>query len=462
MVRAYHENGRDGGNHRGRNGEPVLPDSLRAAIVAAFEDDCKRFLAWLTTHWEADFTEREAFCLDFSRQQATTELTWALAVAGTRRIGRCPHCGAHGRPGPLRRTRRRVLSTCGLVPVTRRRATCHACGRSWLLADGLAGWDAHQRLSATLRGWLVGQGVRTTFRDAAAAVAELTGIDVDHETIRRHTEATGTAIAVAEEQAAATTLATDEAAEPVDPAPGRLVIEADGAMIPEIGGWREAKIGVVGGVVNGATTALSYIATRQPVEAFGRRLVAEAARRGALEVVDWDGELRGSALAILRPVVVLGDGAPWIWNLAAEHFGERIEIVDWYHASQHLWRAATAACGEGSIEGVAWVACGQQALWERGGAALRVGFAWLGARHPEAAETLRAELAYFEKNAERLGYASCHDQGLPIGSGAVESAAKQIAERRLKGPGMRWTPDGSEAMLALCARKASNRPLQAA
>ncbi len=94
--------------------------------------------------------------------------------------------------------------------------------------------------------------------------------------------------------------------------------------------------------------------------------------------------------------------------------------------------------------------------------ALRTGFAWAWTRHSEVAETLRAELAYFEKNRERMRSAQCHDQGLPIGPGAVESAAKQIVERRLKGPGMRWAPEGSEAMLALLARKASNRPLNAA
>ena len=94
-----------------------------------------------------------------------------------------------------------------------------------------------------------------------------------------------------------------------------------------------------------------------PAPRFGPQLLAEAARRGALEVVGWehapgDGpvDLRVPALAVLREVVVLGDGAAWIWNLAAEHVGQRTEIVDWYHASEHLWTLGKALFGAGTAQ----------------------------------------------------------------------------------------------------------------
>src|SRR5260370_33081546 len=83
----------------------------------------------------------------------------------------------------------------------------------------------------------------------------------------------------------------------------------------------------------------SYVAAREPAAAFARRLGTEAARRGALDVVKWhpwDG-----TPAELRPVVMLGDGAKWIWGHVATLFGEeRTEIVYWYHASEHIWMCA--------------------------------------------------------------------------------------------------------------------------
>src|SRR5262249_22471086 len=150
---------------------------------------------------------------------------------------------------------------------------------------------------------------------------------VSAETVRQHSEARGTVLETAEQAAIAQVQATQEAAEPVARAPGTLVVETDGVMVRYQDGWHEAKLGLVGGWDAGALQAASYVAAREGPDAFGPRLLTEAARRGVLEVVDWRGPRTGPGLAVLRPVVVLGDGAPWIWALAAEHFGERTEIV---------------------------------------------------------------------------------------------------------------------------------------
>src|SRR6266536_2773840 len=141
----------------------------------------------------------------------------------------------------------------------------------------------------------------------------------------------------------------------------------------------------------------SYVASRTSAAEFGPVLLAEAARRGGLEIVRWqqppgtDPRLAvvGPAEAVLRSVVVLGDGARWIWDL----------------------------------------------------------------------DVLRVERGYFTTNAARMDYPTFRARGLPIGSGAVESAARHVVQVRMKRPGMRWSRNGGEALLALCAYRASNRPL---
>jgi len=165
-------------------------------------------------------------------------------------------------------------------------------------------------------------------------------------------------------------------------------VETDGAMVrsrtpaaadPATGrpryttSWHEVKLGVVGGgdpaAGSGRVVAKSYRAARESSEAFGLRLVAEAARRGALTIVGGAGPRIGRGLAILREVVVLGDGIAWIWALADTHFGRRIEIVDFSHAREHLWPVAHARFGEGAPEAKAWATTQRGALLDprRGG-----------------------------------------------------------------------------------------------
>jgi hypothetical protein len=202
------------------------------------------------------------------------------------------------------------------------------------------------------------------------------------------------------------------------------------------------------------------VAAREDAAAFGPRLLTEAARRGALEVIRWEGPRTGTGLAVLRRVVVLGDGAVWIWHLAAEHFGERIEIVDCYHASEHLWALAHALYGPGTAEAAAWALARLHTLRHEGGAALLAALGRLRPPTAEAQEGVRRERGYFRTNVTRMAYPTFVGQGLPIGSGAVESAAKHLVQQRMKRPGARWSPTGAQAILTLCAQLASH-PLRA-
>ena len=252
---------------------------------------------------------------------------------------------------------------------------------------------------------------------------------------------------------------TRESAAPLETAPGALVVETDGVMVRYRDGWHEAKLGVVGGQVAGDLRAISYVAAREGPEQFGPRLLAEAARRGALAIVGWEDQRR--EIAALRPVTVIGDGAPWIWNVAADHFATRQEIVDFYHASEHLWTAARCVFGTLSPTTTAWAQTHLHRLSHDGPAPVLTALASLTPPDSSAAESLRQERAYVRKNASRMEYPTYRAQGLPLGSGAVESSGKHLVQQRMKRPGARWSEPGAQALLTLRSYLLSDRSLTA-
>ena len=122
-------------------------------------------------------------------------------------------------------------------------------------------------MSEGLRGWLVRLGAAAPFREAAEVLDALTGLELGAETIRRHAEAAGTALRAAEDAAVAEVERTREPAEGLDPAPGFLVVQTDGAMVRYQDGWHEVKLGLVAGWDDGALQAPSYVAAREPAAA---------------------------------------------------------------------------------------------------------------------------------------------------------------------------------------------------
>ena len=214
-----------------------------------------------------------------------------------------------------------------------------------------------------------------------------------------------------------------------------------------VGGWREQHL-----------RQPSYVAAREPAVAFARRLGAEAARRGALDVVHW--HAWDGTPAELRPVVVLGDGAKWIWEHVATLFGtERTEVVDWYHASQHLWTVAKTLYGEDTPQTKTWAKTALDHLWHDGPKPL---LAWFDATQPgsgAAVAVVKRERGYFNTNAPRMRYRDYRQRQLPIGSGAVEASAKHLVQQRMKRAGSRWSDLGARAILDFRCHLLSGRSL---
>ena len=241
---------------------------------------------------------------------------------------------------------------------------------------------------------------------------------------------------------------TDERREPTEgverDVPRRLALSMDGTMAHTDGAWHEAKVGTFYAFdeKGKATDTRSYLATFGGVDAF----------RGL-----WDTEAQRWHLSEVPDLVALGDGAPWIWNTIAELCPAHVvEILDFYHAAEHLWTLARALWGEGSERGKEWVGEQKERLLDGG---LEAFFAELerwdtaGHWHKEA----QAQLRYFTTNRERIRYSEYRQRGYPIGSGVVEASCRTLISLRHKQPGMRWRSDSAEGIAHLRAVHQSGR-----
>lgn len=214
----------------------------------------------------------------------------------------------------------------------------------------------------------------------------------------------------------------------------RKGVSMDGGMVNIRGeGWKELKVGVVSSLLppeqQSETTEhvgydLQYTAVLGGVERFSAALWTLAVQ----QQVPYAGH-----------VVVTADGAAWIWNVNADLFPCSTQIVDWYHATQHLAQAAQARYPDDSAAAQRWTdylkgLLIQDEVWK------------IIDLFREAA--LTEQLPYFEQHRYRMLYALFRAQGYPIGSGSTESGVKQY-KQRLAGPGMRWSRSGAERMIVI-------------
>ncbi len=145
----------------------------------------------------------------------------------------------------------------------------------------------------------------------------------------------------------------------------------------------------------------------------------------------------------------MGDGAEWIWNLAEPYFPGAVQIVDLYHARQHLWELARRLHPNEEGKQKAWIRAHQRLL-DQGKIEKLVGaLRSTNSSNVEVAEKLRTEADYFERNAERMRYPSFRRQHLFVGSGVIEAGCKTVIGSRLKQSGMFWTVRGANAIIAL-------------
>ena len=360
--------------------------------------------------------------------------------------------------------RDKVIDTVlGPVAISRAWYHCAAC------KHGLAPRDAELGVAGTsMSGGLAAMNDKVAadgpFAKAAGLLADLAGVHLTAKRVERSAEASGAAKAAADRSRARAITARKLVPLPPSPLPDKLYAAIDGTGVPvtarEAAGrdgkgedgrarTREAKLAVFftqdtldedGHPVRDRESS-SYLATFQPAHVFADFVEAEGIRRGAHHV---------------RQMTILGDGAAWIWNIATAKFPAATQVVDLFHAREHLhdlagilefmlgdqkqdWLAARLDdLDHGDIDGIC--------------AAARI-YPLEGVKKTEVDKAL----GYFENNAPRMRYKWFRSRGLFVGSGVVEAGCKAVIGQRLKLSGMRWTVAGADAIIALRCREASSQ-----
>jgi hypothetical protein len=146
------------------------------------------------------------------------------------------------------------------------------------------------------------------------------------------------------------------------------------------------------------------------------------------------------------------DGGEWCWTIHQQYFADAQGVLDWYHANEHVWE--TGRCLESdSAAASAWSRTAETLLYEQGGTGL---VSWLlterGRRRGRQRKVLESLIQYVQPKLDRTDYPSYRQRDWPIGSGMIESTARQLVGLRLKGPGMHWCVEGATAMTALRAQ----------
>ena len=345
-----------------------------------------------------------------------------------------------------RRTKRSVLSLCGLLPLELGVWHCTECDvRHRPCADRL-GLDG-SGVTLAMQQAIVRVASVESHRGAAELLRIVAGVAVSPKRVERVVRRVGARIA-ADERTVVAEPAAD--AEPADLA----VIELDGTgvgmraeALEGVAGkgedgqarTREAKLAVVHSETDGQRDAISYNAAIESAaqsaagEApFCERVLREAVRSGYFQA---------------RRGVALGDGAPWIWNLYEHWIPHATQVLDKFHVLEKIH----AVCVDSDLDADAAA---------RAFARMK---AWLDDSRLDAVQRTLAELGgaevvrYIDSNRSRMDYRRYRKEGLPCSTARVESACKNVVGARMKRGGMRWSLAGANAMLALLSCTKSGR-----
>ncbi len=303
-------------------------------------------------------------------------------------------------------------------------------------------------------------GSETSFAQGREQLHLLAGLEVTAKGVERQAEATGADIAAHEQQAIQQEVEL-ELSEVKGPEVPVLYVEMDGTGVPMVASETQGRPGKLDEQAHTREVKLGCVFTQTTVDQQGRPIRDEASTTytGGIETAEAFGRRMYAAAAAHRgwnrakKKVVMGDGAPWIWNLAAEHFPGTIEIVDLYHARQHLGELSKALWPTDERQRTRWMK--KRAKKLDGGCieSLVRDLRSLSPPTAEAAELLRREGDYFAANAERMRYPAFRRQHLFVGSGVIEAGCKTIVGSRLKRSGMFWTVRGANSIIALrCSR----------
>jgi len=373
--------------------------------------------------------------------------------APDRRAIRCP-CGQQAIYQELRS--KTLLTAVGSVAVSRPYYLCPHCHEGQFPADQELD-VVHTEFSPGVRRMQALVGQDAPFDHGREQMKLLAGLEVTTKSVERVSESIGADIARCEQAEIDRAVQLNLPIVVGEPVP-ILYVQMDGTGVPVVkretvgrkgkldglpAHTREVKLGCVftqtksdpEGFAIRDPDSTSYTGAIETAEQFGKRLYLEAWKRG------W---------SRAQQKVVIGDGAEWIWHLATQHFPGAIQIVDLFHARQHLWDLARLLYPTDVKQRNAWIGLHQKRWLDKGKIAKLV--ASLREFHvadADLANKLRNEADYFATNAARMNYLRFRRQHLFVGSGVIEAGCKTVVGHRLKQSGMFWTVNGANSILAL-------------
>ncbi len=178
----------------------------------------------------------------------------------------------------------------------------------------------------------------------------------------------------------------------------------------------------------------TYVGAIESAEDFSKRIYSEAQRRGVERN---------------KKVCVLGDGALWIWNIAADYFPDAIQIIDLFHAREHYWDCARMVFADNIKRMQQWTEQRKEDLDNGNVEAVIRAIKRLHPKNEEARKICKSSIRYFEQNKNRMRYDKFRSQGLFVGSGVIEAGCRTVIGQRLKQSGMHWTVSGANSIIAL-------------
>ncbi len=358
------------------------------------------------------------------------------------RTVKCPHCGEQAE---YQRKRRGKLHTMfGIVWCRRAYYLCSACQQGYYPLDDRLGLRPNA-MSAEVERLAAMTGTQMSFGKGGELFEELTLVSLSDQSLDKATQAYGTEVQQREEEWYAETLDTElmlqrerEGTRPV-----RLYGAIDGGRVQirapkgEEQPWRELKVGAwfeakgqppkkPNGKWSIQAQNITYYADVGQAEDFGKIAWATGVQRDAHRALE---------------LIILGDGAQWLWNLADLHFPQAIQIVDWFHACGYIAPVAKAAFSDRQKQSC-WIEQVKADLWK--GDLDAVIAACIKQIDPQREDDpAQKATTYYTNNRQRMDYPTYRANGYQIGSGTIESGVKQIAEKRMKVSGARWNIDSA-------------------
>jgi Zn-finger nucleic acid-binding protein len=381
-----------------------------------------------------------------------SELLECEAPALEKRVVPCG-CGHHAQYQGLRF--KPLLTVLGQARFSRPYYLCPRCHVGQFPADTELDIE-NTEFSPGIRRMQACVGQEAPFDRGRQQMKLLAGLEVTAKAVERTSEAIGEDIARGEREAIQRAVQLDLPVIVGEPIP-ILYVQMDGTGVPVVkketlgrkgkiegqpAHTREVKLGCVftqtkwdeKGYAIRDLDSTTYTGAIETAEEFGKRLYLEAWNRG------W---------SRAQKKVVIGDGADWIWNNADAHFPGAIQIVDLYHARQHLWELARKLHPNDQPKQKAWMKAHQRWLDQGKIEKLVTAIRSIPSTNAEVRDKIRTESDYFERNAERMRYPKFRSQHLFVGSGVIEAGCKTVIGSRLKQSGMFWTVRGANAIIAL-------------